>query len=154
MRLETLTVGADDVSGDLPVTRSVVIPAAELRWQFSRSSGPGGQSVNTTDSRVELVWDARCSAALSRAQLDRVLIRVRDGQFRVVAAQHRSQWQNRREARARLVAAVRTALAVPPPARRPTRPSRASVERRLAAKRRRSQLKNRRGFRTGRGDDQ
>lgn len=143
-----------DVTGDLPVTRSVVIPAAELRWQFSRSSGPGGQSVNTTDSRVELVWDAQGSAALTAAQRDRVLARVTDGLFRVVSAQHRSQWQNRREARLRLVLAVRAALASPPPARRPTRPSRAAVERRLAAKRRRSQAKHQRRFGTGRNDDQ
>jgi ribosome-associated protein len=135
---------ADDVAGDLRVSSTLLIPAAELQWVFSRSSGPGGQSVNTTDSRVALVWDAQRSQVLTDAQRSRLRARLGDQPLRVVAAEHRSQWQNRRDARQRLGQRVRVGLAAPPPARRPTRPSRAAVERRLAAKRRRAQLKNQR----------
>ncbi|MFN8126685.1 MAG: alternative ribosome rescue aminoacyl-tRNA hydrolase ArfB [Candidatus Nanopelagicales bacterium] len=131
----------EDVGGDLPVTARLVIPAAELRWRFSRSSGPGGQSVNTTDSRVSVTWDSATSSALTPAQRDRVRSRWGDSVVTVVAAEHRSQWQNRRSARLRLAEKVATALAPPPRRRRATRPSRSSVERRLAAKRRRSSVK-------------
>jgi ribosome-associated protein len=135
---------AEDVAGDLPVTASIVIPEAELRWRFSRSSGPGGQSVNTTDSRVELEWDAGRSDVLSAAQRQRLVDRVPDGVLRVSAAQHRSQWQNRRLARQKMARMVRAVVAKQPPARRPTRPSRGAVERRLAAKHRRGELKRQR----------
>lgn len=135
----------DDVSGDLEVSRTVTIPASELNWRFSRSSGPGGQAVNTSDSRVELVWDPRASAALTPAQRSRVVARMgarlTDSGIVVVAAEHRSQWQNRRSARLRLADLVLTSLAPPPRRRRPTRPTRGSVERRMAAKRRRAQTK-------------
>lgn len=134
-------VPSDDVAGDLVVNRSVTIPADELTWRFSRSSGPGGQGVNTTSSRVEVRWDARDSGALSPHQRRRLLARVPDGVVVVVAADERSQWQNRRVARERLRAAVLAAIAPPPPTRRPTRPSRAAVERRLTAKRRRGETK-------------
>jgi ribosome-associated protein len=134
-------VVVDDVSGDLVVDGRLTIPAAELRWRFSRSSGPGGQSVNTTDSRVELSWNARSSPVLGDRDKRRLLRRHPDGLLTVTAAEHRSQWQNRRAARARLAEAVRRATASPPPARRPTRPSRASVERRLTAKRHRGEIK-------------
>ena len=130
-----------DVGDDLVVSRRVTIPAGELTWHFSRSSGPGGQSVNTTDSRVELRWDGARSRVLSAAQRARLLARIPDGLVVVVASDHRSQWQNRRLARERLAERVRTAVAPPPPTRRPTRPSRASVERRLRAKRRRGEVK-------------
>ncbi len=127
------------------VTRNVTIPAAELTWRFSRSSGPGGQSVNTTDSRVELVWDPRESRVLTdhqRAQLSgRLHSRLTDDGLVVVAAQHRSQWQNRRAARVRLADLVAQSLAPPPRKRRKTRPTRGSVERRMAGKRRRSEVK-------------
>lgn len=136
---------ADDVYGDLPVSAGLVIPGAELMWVFSRSSGPGGQSVNTTDSRVQLGWDARRSGVLSATRRTRLLGRVPDGVLWVSASEHRSQWQNRRAAREKLAAAVRAAVAAPPPSRRPTRPSRSAVERRLAAKRRRGELKRGRG---------
>jgi ribosome-associated protein len=134
----------DDVAGELVVTAGLVIPEDELQWRFSRSSGPGGQSVNTSDSRVQLAWDARESVAVSSSQRSRLLARIPDGVVQVVAAEHRSQWRNRREARRKLAAAVRAAIAKPPPSRRPTRPSRASVERRLAAKYRRGELKRQR----------
>jgi ribosome-associated protein len=130
-----------DVGDDLVVSRRVTIPAGELTWHFSRSSGPGGQSVNTTDSKVELRWDGARSRALSPTQRARLLSRIPQGLVVVVASDHRSQWQNRRLARERLAERVRTAVAPPPPTRRPTRPSRASVERRLRAKRRRGEVK-------------
>lgn len=134
----------EDVAGDLQVTAAIVIPERELSWRFSRSSGPGGQSVNTTDSRVELDWDAGRSDVLTDAQRRRVLDRVPDGVLRVSAAQHRSQWQNRRLAREKLARMVRSMVAKPPPSRRPTRPSRGAVERRLASKHRRGELKRQR----------
>jgi ribosome-associated protein len=137
-------VVVDDVSGDLVVDHRLTIPAAELRWRFSRSSGPGGQSVNTTDSRVELWWDAGASRVLGERDRQRLLRRHPDGLVTVTAAEQRSQWQNRRTARGRLAEAVRRATASPPPRRRPTRPSRASVERRLTAKRHRGEVKRRR----------
>jgi ribosome-associated protein len=105
----------------------LVVPATELAERFSRSSGPGGQGVNTTDSRVELRWDIGRSAALSDAQraqiLDRLGVRACDGVITMVASEHRSQLQNRAAARARLVLLLRNALAPPPATRRPTRPS-------------------------------
>jgi ribosome-associated protein len=132
---------ADDVAGDLVVSSRLTIPADELSWRFSRSAGPGGQSVNTTDSRVELRWDARASRALDETRLARLLRRHPDGVVVVTASEQRSQWQNRRSARQRMAETVRRAVAAPPPSRRPTRPSRAAVERRLESKRRRSVLK-------------
>lgn len=134
----------EDVAGDLEVNDRLVIPEAELQWRFSRSSGPGGQSVNTTDSRVQLGWDAAGSAVLTPAQRTRLLERLPDGLVWVSAAEHRSQWQNRRAARQKLAALVRSALAARARPRRPTRPSRSAVERRLVAKRRRGELKRRR----------
>lgn len=122
----------------------LTIPDAELSERFSRSSGPGGQSVNTTDSRVELSWDVAQSSALSEAQRTRLLAglggRLVDGVLTVVASEHRAQLRNRLAARERLAALVATAL-VPERARRPTRPSRAARQARLDAKRRRSALK-------------
>ena len=133
----------------LAVVGSVVIPEGELGWRFSRAGGPGGQGVNTTDSRVELVFDVAASTAFTAAQrarvLDRLTGRLVDGVVTVVAAEHRSQLRNREAARLRLAAMLRQALAPDPPTRRPTRPSRAARERRLADKRRRSELKRFRG---------
>jgi ribosome-associated protein len=117
----------------------LVIPAAELEERFSRSSGPGGQSVNTTDSRVELVFDARTSSVLTPSQSERL------GTLRIVASEHRSQHRNRAAARERLAAAIRSALAPPPAPRVPTKPSKASRRRRVEAKRRRGQTKAGRG---------
>jgi ribosome-associated protein len=132
----------------LVVTRSVEIPRRELSWRFSRSSGPGGQSVNTADSRVELSWDAANSQALPRPLKDRALQRLADrlvdGVLTVTASEHRSQLQNRRAAEAKLAALVDSAIAPPPPRRKPTRPSRRAVQARLDAKRRRGEVKRRR----------
>ncbi|MCR1781730.1 aminoacyl-tRNA hydrolase [Nocardioides carbamazepini] len=122
----------------------LVIPAPELVERFSRSPGPGGQSVNTTDSRVELVWDPAASGVLTDTQRSRLLTRI-DGPISVVAHEHRSQHRNRVAARERLAARVRELLAPPPPSRRATRPTRGSKERRLDAKRRRGQTKQLRG---------
>ncbi len=130
----------------LPVTGTVAIPRSELTWRFSRSSGPGGQSVNTADSRVELRFDLAATEALPAHLKDRALhrlgTRLVDGAVVVTASEHRSQLQNRRAAEARLVALLTEAMAPPAPQRRATRPSRSAVEARLAAKRRRGQIKN------------
>lgn len=141
-----------DNPADLRVRASLVVPERELRWRFSRSSGPGGQSVNTTDSRVELSFDVAGSGALGpvhrQRALDRLAERLVDGVVTVSAAEHRSQLQNRRSARVRLATLLREATAPPARPRRPTRPSRASTERRIAAKKRRGQTK-----RLRRGED-
>ncbi|MGZ8744927.1 MAG: alternative ribosome rescue aminoacyl-tRNA hydrolase ArfB [Nocardioides sp.] len=127
----------------------LVVPATELVERFSRSSGPGGQSVNTTDSRVELEYDVRTSAALSDTQRTRALARLEgrlsDGRLVVDASEHRSQHRNRVAARERLADLLRTALAPPPPSRRPTRPTKGSQRRRLDAKKQRGQTKALRG---------
>jgi ribosome-associated protein len=132
----------------LPVRGSIAIPRSELAWRFSRSSGPGGQSVNTADSRVELRWNLAGSDALppplKERALHRLASRLLDGVLVVTAQEHRAQLQNRRAAEARLVALVAAAIAPGPPTRRPTRPSRGAVQARLDAKRRRSMTKQQR----------
>ncbi len=127
----------------------VFVPEAELVERFSHSSGPGGQSVNTSDTRVELRWDVANSAALTDIQrarlLDRLGGRLVGGILVVTASEFRSQWRNRQAARARLSALVAEGLRPPPAARRPTRPSRAARERRLSGKKRRGEVKRGRG---------
>lgn len=136
---------------DLPVPSGpglpdgLVVPAAELVERFSKSPGPGGQSVNTTDSRVELELDLRSSSALSDTQRERALRRWPEGRISIAASEHRSQHRNRVAARERLADLLREALAPPPPPRRPTRPSRGAKERRLRAKKERGQTKALRG---------
>jgi ribosome-associated protein len=131
--------------GGLRVSRGLVVPAGELQWRFSRSSGPGGQGVNTTDSRVELMLDVARSSAFDELQrtrvLDRLATRLVDGVLIVTASEHRSQLRNRDAAAVRLTALLRDALAPPGRARRPTRPTRGSQQRRLDAKTRRAQTK-------------
>nr|WP_062330868.1 alternative ribosome rescue aminoacyl-tRNA hydrolase ArfB [Herbidospora sakaeratensis] len=121
------------------------IPEAELRWRFSRSSGPGGQGVNTTDSRVELSFDIAQSGALTDVQKERALERLAhrlvDGVLTIAAQEFRSQLRNREAARVRLEAALRDAIAPPAKKRRPTKPSKGQVERRLENKKRRSDVK-------------
>jgi ribosome-associated protein len=133
------------VADDLRVNGWLVIPAAELHERFSRSSGPGGQSVNTADSRVELSFDVGHSSALPRwAQaraLERLAGRLTGGVLTVAASEQRSQLANRQAARARMAALLRAAIAPPQRARVPTRPSRAANERRLQAKRTRATIK-------------
>ncbi|MFV0307406.1 MAG: alternative ribosome rescue aminoacyl-tRNA hydrolase ArfB [Desertimonas sp.] len=136
---------ADDVNDDLRVGPRLTIPAAELTWRFSRSSGAGGQHVNTSDTRVELSWDVAGSDAVDGRQRARLRATLRprlaDGVLTVVAAERRSQHRNRADARQRLAALVAEALAPPPPARRPTRPTRGSQRRRVDAKKRRGETK-------------
>ena len=132
-------------SDDLQVTPAVRIPAAELAWRFSRSSGPGGQNVNTTDSRVELVFDLAASQVLPPLLQARALWRLEgslvDGAIVIAASEHRSQWQNRVTAQRRLVELLQEALRPPPPPRRPTKPTRGAVKRRVDAKKQKSQVK-------------
>lgn len=139
---------------DLRVNPWLVIPGGELRERFSRSSGPGGQSVNTTDSRVELSFDVAASSVLPdwarRRAVDRLGGRLANGVLTVASSGERSQLMNRQEARARLADLVRDAVAAPARARVATKPSRAARERRLADKRRRSQAKRDRNFDAGR----
>jgi ribosome-associated protein len=127
------------------VSRSVVVPEKELKWRFSRSSGPGGQSVNTTDSRAEVSLDLGKTTALGPRQRARAMERLRgrlvDGVLTVTASEERSQLRNREAARTRLAVILRDAIAPPPPQRKPTRPTKAAVERRLEDKRRRATTK-------------
>ena len=133
----------------ITVTSSFAVPDAELSWRFSRSSGPGGQHVNTTDSRVELSFDVARSAALPEHLRERALGRLAgklvDGVLTVSSSEQRSQLQNRVTAAAKLGQLLREAVAPPAPKRRPTKPTRGSKERRLESKRQRSQLKRQRG---------
>ena len=131
--------------GDLRVRGSVVVPEAELQWRFSRSSGPGGQGVNTSDSRVELSLDVARSTALSdylRARaLERLADRLVDGVLTVSASEQRSQWQNRLAAERKLADALSAAIAPPPRPRVATRPSASARRRRVDDKKRRGETK-------------
>lgn len=127
--------------------RGLRVPAAELQEQFSHASGPGGQGVNTTDSRVQLSLDLTTTSALDDTQRARVLAaldaRLAAGVLTVTAAEHRSQRRNRTAARERLATLLREAVAPPVP-RRPTKPTRGSKRRRLEAKKQRSVTKQQR----------
>jgi ribosome-associated protein len=129
----------------LRVDSGLTIPESELSWRFSRSSGPGGQGVNTADSRAELVWDVAGSAVLAPFQRERLLerlgSRVIDGKLTIAASEHRAQLRNREAARARLAEIVADALLPPARSRKPTRPSRGAKQRRLEAKKRRTDVK-------------
>jgi ribosome-associated protein len=128
------------MSGEsIQVTRSVSIPRSEIELRFSRSSGPGGQHAQKSDTRVEASFDVPASQGLSEAQKRRVLAKA-GPVLRAVAQDERSQWRNRELATERLVEALREALRVPR-RRKPTKPSKAAVERRLEQKRRRGTLK-------------
>lgn len=129
--------------------RGLVIAAGELAEQFSRSSGPGGQKVNTSDTKVELRFDLACSTALTDEQRQRLMVRLAGTlvgtQIVIVARTHRSQHQNRVAGRLRLATLLRTSLAPPAPPRRATKPTRGSQRRRLKAKQIRSRTKSARG---------
>lgn len=133
------------MADDLTVTPALVIPGAELGVRFSRSSGPGGQGVNTADSRVELSFDVARSPSLPdplrTRMLERLAHRLVGGVLTVTASEHRAQLQNRQAARTRLAALLREAAAPPPPPRRPTKPGRGARERRLTEKRHRAETK-------------
>lgn len=136
------------MGSDLVVTAALSIPASELRWRFSRSSGPGGQHVNTSDSRVQLSWSVADSTALTEAQRsiasDRLAGRLVGGVLTVTASEQRSQLRNRELAAGRLAQLVAAALAPDGPRRRATRATRGSQRRRLAAKQQRSMTKQQR----------
>jgi ribosome-associated protein len=131
---------------DLVVTPAFVVPAGELHERFSRSSGPGGQGVNTADSRVELSFDVARSPSVPPHLRHRILTRLGrrlvNGVLTIAASEYRAQLQNRAAARDRLAALLRDAAAAPPPTRRPTKPTRGSKERRIADKKRRGSIKD------------
>ena len=133
---------------DLLVSAELTIPAKELEWTFSRSSGPGGQHVNTTDSRVALSWNVADSAALSEDQRAKLFQRLKRrmiaGTLVVTASEQRSQLRNREIALARLAGLVAEGLAPAPATRRRTKPTRGSNFRRLDAKKQRSATKQQR----------
>jgi len=139
------------MSGPLVIRGSVSVPEAELLWRFSRSSGPGGQHVNTSDSQVELRFDLANTEALppvwKQRALERLAGRLTGGVLTVRASEHRSQWRNRETAAARLSAILAQATAPPPKARRPTKIPRGINERRLRRKKERGETK--RGRRGG-----
>ncbi len=133
---------------DLDVSPALTIPASELGWRFSRSSGPGGQHVNTSDSRVELSWNITDSAVLSDEQ--RMMLRTRlggrliAGVITVTASERRSQLRNREIALGKLAELIGAGLAPEAAKRRPTKPTRSSRRRHLAAKQQRSATKRQR----------
>jgi ribosome-associated protein len=130
----------DAMAGEsIHVTRTVELPLSEVEFRTSRSSGPGGQHANKTETRVEALFDVERSDALSDAQKRRVVNRA-GPTLRAIAQDERSQVRNRQLALERLVAQLREALRVPRK-RRPTKPTKAAVERRLDEKRRRARLK-------------
>ncbi len=130
---------------DLTINSRLVIPSNELKWRFSKSSGPGGQGVNKTDSRVELVFDIKRSSVFDpfhkKRLLERLEIRCVNGCLNIVASEERSQYQNRQLAMARLADLLQKGLKPPPKTRKATKPTRASQKRRVAAKKHRSVLK-------------
>lgn len=130
--------------GAVLTVRGRAIPDAELAWRFSRSSGPGGQHVNTTDTRVQLRFDLAASEAFPAALKDRLRARLGD-EVVVTASEHRSQLRNRRAAEERLVAILEEALRPPARKRVPTKPSRGSQQRRIDRKKQRGQTKRLRG---------
>jgi ribosome-associated protein len=130
------------VDEGLPVSGRLVVPESALSWRFSRSGGPGGQHVNTSDTRAELSYDVRSLPEPYRSRaLVRLASRLVEGVVTVAASDRRSQLQNRDLARQRLAALLRDAVAPPAKARRPTRPGRSAVQARLDAKKRRGQIK-------------
>ncbi|MGW4699646.1 alternative ribosome rescue aminoacyl-tRNA hydrolase ArfB [Streptomyces sp. NPDC004285] len=135
----------EGMSGPFPIRGSVSLPEAELQWRFSRSSGPGGQHVNTSDSQVELRFDLAATDALPEVwkarALERLASRLVNGVVTVRASEHRSQWRNRETAAVRLAALLAEATAPPPKPRRPTKIPRGINERRLREKKQRSETK-------------
>jgi ribosome-associated protein len=138
------------------VSAAVVIPAAELQWRFSRSSGPGGQNVNKVETAVELGFDLEGTGAIGPFQKQRLLERLGSrcvaGCLRVAVSEHRSQYQNRQLAMQRLGDLLREGLKPPPKLRKPTKPTRGAVKRRVDAKKQKSQVKQARQRRASMDD--
>jgi ribosome-associated protein len=137
---------------DVRINRTAVIPAREIRFKFSRSGGPGGQNVNRRETQVELIFDVAGSPSLGPRQRERALRRLAsrldaDGRLRIVASEERTQGRNRDIALDRFRQIMRDALKPDPPKRKPSRPSRTAVERRLQEKRQRSRIKRARAVR-------
>lgn len=130
---------------DLEVNHALVIPAAELQWRFSRSSGPGGQHVNTSDSRAELLWDVANSPSLDDDQKvllnQRLARKINNGVISVTASEQRSQLRNREIALEKLATMVSQGLSAPGPSRKATKPTRGSRRRHMIAKGKRSETK-------------
>jgi ribosome-associated protein len=130
------------------INERVSIPDGELQWRFTRSGGPGGQHVNTSSTRVEVIFDLKSTTSISyflkRRAMDRLGKRLVDGTLTVSSSNERSQLLNRRNAEERLAQIIREAIAPPPPSRRATRPTRSSQTTRVADKRRRSEIKKNR----------
>ena len=130
---------------DLRINSQLVIPTEELRWRFSKASGPGGQNINKTNSRVELIFDLKSSSALGPFRKQHLLNQLQHhlvaGCVRVVAADERSQYQNRQLALTRLAELLRMGLQAVPKTRKPTKPSRGAKQRRVQAKKLRGELK-------------
>tara|TARA_Y100001968_G_C19078542_1_gene581864 strand:+ start:234 stop:662 length:429 start_codon:yes stop_codon:yes gene_type:complete len=141
---------------DLAINSHLIIPSKELKWRFSRSSGPGGQGVNTTDSRVELLFDIKRSSVIGPFLKQRLLIKLGarciNGCLKIVASEERSQYQNRQFALARLADLLRAGIKPPPKPRKATKPTRASQKRRITAKKQRSALKQKRQSKPSRDD--
>ncbi|MGY4643344.1 alternative ribosome rescue aminoacyl-tRNA hydrolase ArfB [Cellulomonas sp. URHB0016] len=133
------------MTGPIALRGGVVLPDDALSWRFSRSGGPGGQSVNTADSRAEVLVDLSAVLWVVPEQEERVrerlAPRLRGDVLTVAASEHRSQLRNRESALARVVAILDDALTPPGPPRRATRPSRSSRERRAAGERQRRAVK-------------
>jgi ribosome-associated protein len=133
------------MSGELRVDDTVTIPAGELQWRFSHSGGPGGQGVNTADSKAELRFNLVATQSipphLKERALRRLGSRLVDGALIVLASAHRTQLDNRRSAAAKLAVILSRAMEPPAPPRRPTRPSKRSIEARIDTKKRHGRLK-------------
>jgi ribosome-associated protein len=134
---------------DVRINRSVEIPVSEIRFRFSRSSGPGGQNVNKRDTKVELLFDVAGSPSLGPRQRERVMRELAsridaDGVLHLVVSEERTQGRNRETAVARFCELIREALKPDPPKRRPTRPSKKATERRISSKRKRGEQKRQR----------
>lgn len=137
----------DEPDDGIRVNRRLVIPERELEWRFASSGGPGGQHANTANTRVELVFDIEASPTLGESDRQRLLAEF-GPRVRIVSSEGRSQYRNRQAARRRLAERLSDAL-TPRRVRRPTRPSRGSVERRIQAKKQRSDRKRNRSYRPG-----
>ncbi len=149
MSVRLLTLGGMPQEGFLEITPAVRIPLGELVYRASRSSGPGGQHVNTSSTRIEVVWDVATSTALAEEQRARLLTRLASrldsaGQLRLVSSEFRSQLRNREAVTERLRSVIAAALAIPKRRKRTRVPASVKAAR-LDAKRRRSALKRTRG---------